>query len=64
MRVIRNLGITIKLGMELIFYTIVRVLSIPMEKIEERTLSKKRSSKNSNGNELNSQREEEDILGI
>ena len=52
------------LGMELIFYTIVRLLSIPMEKNEERTLSKKRSSKNSNGIKLDSQREEEDILGI
>lgn len=55
MRVIRNLGITIKLGMELIFYTIVRVLSIPMEKIEDKP------SKNPKERKVN---EEEDILGI
>ena len=50
------------LGMELIFYTIVRVLSIPMEKNEEK------SSENSNGITQDSRErkvnEEEDILGI
>ena len=55
MRVFKNLGITIMLGMELIFYTIVRVLSIPMEKIEDKP------SKNSTEGKVN---EEEDILGI
>ena len=61
MRVFKNLGITIMLGMELIFYTMVRVLSIPMEKNEERTLSEDKSSKNSKERKVN---EEEDILGI
>lgn len=62
MRVFKNLGITIMLGMELIFYTIVRVLSIPMEKIEER----EKPSENSNGITQDSREvhEEEDILGI
>ena len=48
------------LGMELIFYTIVRVLSIPMEKNEDEP------SKNSNGIIQDSREvhEEEDILGI
>ena len=48
------------LGMELIFYTIVRVLSIPMEKNEDEP------SKNSNGITQDSREvhEEEDILGI
>ena len=50
------------LGMELIFYTIVRVLSIPMEKNEEKP------SENSNGIIQDSRErkvnEEEDILGI
>ena len=55
MRVFKNLGITIMLGMELIFYTMVRLLSIPMEKIEDK------SSKNSKERKVN---EEEDILGI
>ena len=60
MRVFKNLGITIMLGMELIFYTIVRVLSIPMEKNEDEP------SKNSNGIIQDSREvhEEEDILGI
>ena len=62
MRVFKNLGITIMLGMELIFYTIVRVLSIPMEKNEDEP------SKNSNGITQDSRErkvhEEEDILGI
>ena len=60
MRVFRNLGITIMLGMELIFYTIVRLLSIPMEKNEDKP------SKNSNGIIQDSREvhEEEDILGI
>ena len=54
------------LGMELIFYTIVRLLSIPMEKNEERTLSEEKPSKNSNGIIQDSREvhEEEDILGI
>ena len=49
------------LGMELIFYTIIRLLSIPMEKNEERTLSKESPSKNPKERKVN---EEEDILGI
>ena len=61
MRVFKNLGITIMLGMELIFYTIVRVLSIPMEKNEERTLSEDKPSKDSRERKVN---KEEDILGI
>ena len=48
------------LGMELIFYTLVRLLSIPMEKNEDKP------SKNSNGIIQDSREvhEEEDILGI
>ena len=61
MRVFRNLGITIMLGMELIFYTLVRLLSIPMEKNEERTLSEDKPSKDSRERKVN---KEEDILGI
>tara|TARA_X000001036_G_C20667346_1_gene801203 strand:- start:1863 stop:2018 length:156 start_codon:yes stop_codon:yes gene_type:complete len=34
MNILRNLGITILLGIEALFYTIVRLLSIPMEKRE------------------------------
>ena len=49
------------LGMELIFYTIVRLLSIPMEKNEERTLSEDKPSKDSRERKVN---KEEDILGI
>ena len=61
MRVFRNLGITIMLGMALIFYTFVRLLSIPMEKNEERTLSEDKPSKDSRERKVN---KEEDILGI
>ena len=55
MNILRNLGITILLGIEILFYTIVRVLSIPMEKNEEKP------SENPKERKVN---EEEDILGI